>query len=334
MSRAASLRSVAALLVIVGGGLVAASAADDRPQAVTRDGTVRLSTGSRDILRYHETPSQPPAGIAAVYARSGHIHPLWTPAGVIVTDEFAPDHPHQHGIFSAWVKTRFAGHDINFWDQAAKLGVVRHAKLVDASAGPDGARFQAELEHVDITAGETVVLRETWRVLARARAAADGMPYHLVDLESEQRAATETPLEVLEYHYGGFGWRGPLAWRTPQPVDAPGDALGCTFLTSLGDGRESGNHTRPDWVAVTGVVNGSPRTVAILGSPDNFRHPQPVRLHPHKPYFCFAPCVLGPFTIGRDTPLVSRYRIVAHDGPAVPALYTAVAGERADSSRP
>lgn len=301
-------------------------AARPGPRAVEQDGEVRLSDADRDVLSYHLAPSRPPADIAAVYARSGHIHPLWTPGQEIVTDEFAAGHPHHHGIFFAWVKTRYAGHEINFWDQAAGLGAVRHVKLVATAAGPVCAGFQSELEHVDLTAGQVPVLCETWRVTAFALAAADGMPCHVVDLESVQRAATGTPLEVEAYHYGGFGWRGPSAWRLPRGDDVA-NAVGCTFLTSLGGDRETGNHTRPAWVAVTGTLNGRPRTVAMLGSPANFRHPQPVRLHPHSPYFCFAPCILGPFTIGRDEPLVSRYRIVAHDGPAVPGLYAALVSQ-------
>jgi len=38
------------------------------------------------------------------------------------------------------------------------------------------------------------------------------------------------------------------------------------------------------------------------------------------PYFCFAPCRLGPFTIGAERPWVSRYLVVACDGPPDPAL--------------
>ena len=43
--------------------------------------------------------------------------------------------------------------------------------------------------------------------------------------------------------------------------------------------------------------------------------------NPDKPYFCFAPCVLGEFEITRDQPLTSRYRIITHDGPAKPERY-------------
>ena len=47
---------------------------------------------------------------------------------------------------------------------------------------------------------------------------------------------------------------------------------------------------------------------------DNFRFPQPVRLHPTKPYFCFAPMVLGSFVIQPDREYISRYRFQPHAG--------------------
>ena len=158
-----------------------------------------------------------------------------------------------------------------------------------------------------------MALRETWRVMAWK-----SEDVYFVDIESTQTAATEEPLKVLEYHYGGFGWRGPSEWLLPQ---ASRGATGCEFLTSEGHDRLKGNHSRPQWVSVTGPLSGELCTVAIFGHPTNLRHPQPVRLHPDKPYFCFAPCVLGEFAITRDQPLTSRYRIITHDGPARRDLY-------------
>jgi hypothetical protein len=40
----------------------------------------------------------------------------------------------------------------------------------------------------------------------------------------------------------------------------------------------------------------------------NFRAPQHVRIHPDKPYFCFAPMVDGSFKIEPGEKYVSRYR--------------------------
>jgi hypothetical protein len=51
-----------------------------------------------------------------------------------------------------------------------------------------------------------------------------------------------------------------------------------------------------------------------LDAPANFRFPQPVRLHPWIPYFCYAPSVPDSFTIEPGKPYVSRYRFCVHDG--------------------
>lgn len=291
------------------------------PHLTERDGQLHLYDSPHEILSYHVATSRPPEGIADHYARSGHIHPLRTPDGEIVTAEFPEDHAHQHGVFFAWVNTQFAGHKVDFWNQGAKLGNVRHVQLTESVAGRVFAGFEAQLEHVDLTDGEKVVLQERWRVMTVALQSASDQPLFLIDLESSQLAATDTPLEIQEYHYGGFGWRGPTEWLMPKKSGDESSMKGCTFVTSLGDDREKGNHTRPQWVAVTGAVNDTPCTVAIFGHHANFRHPQPVRLHPDKPYFCFAPCVLGGFTIERTKPLISRYRIITHSGPANAKLY-------------
>ena len=60
--------------------------------------------------------------------------------------------------------------------------------------------------------------------------------------------------------------------------------------------------------------------VTIMDHPDNFCFPQPVRLHPYMPYFCFAPAVLGSFDIEAGKPHVSRYRFCVHDGKVEPGV--------------
>ncbi|RLS57431.1 MAG: hypothetical protein DWH91_04485 [Planctomycetota bacterium] len=287
-------------------------------QYVDQEGRIRLEDDSHEILTYHQSLSSPPAGIARHYARSGHIHPLKTPTGQTLTAEFPADHAHQHGVFFAWVNTLYHGHKVDFWNQGTQLGTVRHARLITSQSGPVYTGFASELEHLDLTQGESVALKETWQVMATSLGN-NQQGCHVVDIESRQSAASETPLEIQKYHYGGFGWRGPTEWLLPQ---AEPTTTGCQFLTSEGHDRQTGNHTRPAWVAVTGTVDGQPGTVAIFGHPSNFRHPQPVRLHPDKPYFCFAPCVLGEFTITTREPLISRYRIVTHSGEMRSELYT------------
>jgi hypothetical protein len=281
-----------------------------------------LKAGDRPVLSYNHAVVESPAGISPVFRRSGHIHPLLTPTGLEVTDDFPPDHAHQHALFFAWVNTTFDGRDIDFWNQSKKTGRVEHAETLGTTSGPVFGQFRVRLRHEDITSPTSPrpALDEVWTI--RAYSLSDT---YLVDIESRQSCAGSEPLTLNKYHYGGFGLRGNRAWFDPKVKgDAgpdPSRSGRSDFLTSEGKGRRDGNHTRPRWVDLSGYVGDRAGGVAILDDPGNFRFPQPVRLHPNKPYFCFAPMVLGGFAIEPGRPYVSRYRLVVHDGmPDVSAI--------------
>lgn len=285
--------------------LIAGDVPSNIPPGVScRDEGTRLviQAGSHPVLAYNHTELPSPAGLDPVFAKSGHIHPVYTPSGRLVTDDFPPDHAHQHGLFWAWVNTTFQGRKIDFWNQAGRTGRVRHERVEEVASGPVFAQFTAVLRHECLTAnGAVPVIEEKWTV--RVYASGD---QPLIDLESVQTCATDAPLVVNEYHYGGLALRGARDWfRQPQS----------DFLTSEGKTRSDGNHTRARWVIAHGLSGGQPAGICILGHPQNFRTPQPVRLHPEKPYFCFSPMILGTFTIDPGRPYVSRYRLAAFDGP-------------------
>jgi hypothetical protein len=147
----------------------------------------------------------------------------------------------------------------------------------------------------------------------------------LFELTSRQRAATVDPVTVNEYHYGGLAVRGPSSWLRPIPRNekqsADTDPLAAAdFFTSSGRTRIDGNETRARWVEMHGPLGSTHGGLIVLAAPDNFRAPQTVRLHPTKPYFCFAPMQLGAFSIAQTDPYVSRFRFVVHDGAQDPLL--------------
>lgn len=265
------------------------------------EGGVEVSAFDDPILFYHSSVTPPPDGVDPVYARSAFVHPIQTPSGRVITGDSPPAHRHQRGVFSAWTKTTFQGRDVDFWNLAERKGSTGPSRVAPLAPGPVFGGFEAFHDHFDLTAedGTVAALREAWRVAAFRVAGRN-----IVDIVTTQRAAGESPLVVLEYHYGGFAWRGPEAWTK--------DA--CTIQTDSGDDRVASNDRRPRWVMATGTVDGEAVTFAVLSHKDNFRGPQPVRIHPDEPYFCFSPCELGPFEIGVE-PLVSRYRLIAADGP-------------------
>ncbi len=273
-------------------------------EAVGTDESIDLVVTGSPVLSYHVAPRLP-EGVDAVYRRSGHIHPLRSPGGRVLTDEFPEDHRHQHAIFFAWVNTRFEGRHVDFWNQPAREGLVEHRQVVAKHSGPVQAGFHVRLAHSEKQKDEEArpVLHEDWIVSAVRLG-----NQHVVDLESRQRVATSSPLEILKYHYGGMGIRGAAEWGLKEK-----GGEGCEFLTSEAADRKMGDQAHCRWVRLSGTVDGKPCGLAVLGHPANFRAPQAVRIHPAMPYFAFSPCIDGPFTIDDSKEHVSRYRIVAFD---------------------
>ena len=289
-------------------------AAADKPATAKGGVTVEddgkhllVQVAGKPVLRYNHAVVPSPIPKAPYYARSGYLHPVYNPSGQVVTDDFNPDHAHQHGIMMAWTKATFRGRPANCWDQKTGQGKVEHVKTEGTGAGPVFGHFAARLRHVSLNgpAGPEPMLDETWHV--RVYSLSD---YYLFDLESSQTCAGASPLVVEKYHYGGLMVRGHAAWIGAGAGD---------FVTSQGKTRRDGNHTRPRWCDIHGRLEGRPTGICVLGHPANLRFPQPVRLHPTMPYFCFTPATLGSFTQKPGgAALVSRYRFYVHDGPVDP----------------
>jgi len=271
---------------------------DQRPEAVT------IRIGDASVLQYNIAHVEPLAEIDARYGRSGHIHPAWTPAGAVVTDEFPPDHAHQSGLYLAFVKTEFEGRTPDFWNLLGGTGRVNSKGVTRMAAGPVFGEFTTAQEHVDQSAPDgKVALTETWNVRVWNVGGTE-TGYWICDLTSRITCATDSPLRLPEYHYGGMALRGAREW-TPQNV---------TIVTSEAHDRVSGNHTRPWWCDMGGTVSGAKAGLLFATHPDNFRAPEPLRIHPTMPYMVYAPSFLGDWEIAPDAPHVSRYRFVFHDG--------------------
>lgn len=277
---------------------------------------VRLGLYGRPVLDYwtKEEPL-PNDRVDPKYLRSGHLHPIHTPSGRVISASYPANHLHHHGIWAPWTRTKFQGRTPDFWNMGQGTGKVEFAALERTWSGPVHGGLVARQRHLDLSAPTPVVtLDETWEltvydVLDAAR------PVRVFDLVLTQTCATDDPLILPEYHYGGLGFRGHDQW------DGADRAF---FLTSEGEtDRVKGNATRARWLHVGGHVDGHLAGIAILGHPANFRAPEPLRLHPREPFVCFAPSQLGEWRIEPGRPHVARYRFVVLDGPPDRALLDA-----------
>ena len=271
---------------------------------------VRVTSNGAPLFEYRmDRDEVPRADIKPEFKRAGYIHPVFSPAGKIVTDDYPSNHVHHHGIWSPWTKTKFQGRTPDFWNMGTKTGAEDFVALDRTWSGPVHGGFEARLRMVDLSGPAPVTaLNETWRVTAYTVPATAGVaPVGVFDLEITQTCATNDPLELPKYHYGGFGFRGAGAWN------GKGDAA--LFLTSEGEtDRIKGNDTRGRWCYLGGKLDGAIAGTAILGHPENFRAPQPMRLHPDMPYMSYVPQQLGDFAIEPGKPYVARFRFVATDG--------------------
>jgi hypothetical protein len=239
--------------------------------------------------------------------RAGYIYPLYTPGGVHVTGDYADDHPHMHGLWSAWTLTNFRGDKVDFWNGYDNSGHVDLEMVERAWGGPVHAGLVAHIKHEAIKYNPWVkVLGETWVVTVYKTH--DGpAPYYIFDIDSVQENVTTDVLTLDEYTYGGFGFRGHIEWQNARG----------SFLTSEGLDRSNGDGTRAKWCAQYGTVAGKVGGYAAFSHPTNFRHPQGLRLHPSNPYWSFTPVTRssgGRSEIRPGVPYVSRYRVIAFDG--------------------
>lgn len=284
---------------------------------------VALSVGQKQAFTYQGDKLPLPQGYDPAFHRGGYLYPVLTPAGKLVVDDYPPNHKHHHGIWFPWTKTEFEGRKPDFWNMGQKSGTVEFVELSGAPYGGEVAGgFSTKHRFVDLSAkpAPKAALNETWDVVIYGVPAGD-KPVFLFDLVSTQTCASESPLVLPKYHYGGIGVRGNRAW------DGKPNAV---FLTSEGKTRANGNESTGRWVHMGGKVDGADAGIALLCHPENFRAPQPLRIHPTEPFVCYAPQQGGDMKIEPGKPYVSRYRVVVADGQVDKALLERLYADYAD----
>jgi len=279
------------------------------------DGMV-LRVAGAEVLNFRtDKTKKPRADIKDEILRAGYLHPVRSPSGAIVTGDYPANHPHHHGIWTPFTKAVFQGRATDFWNMQSKKGEEQWHGGGRLWSGEVYGGFEAEMHMNDLSGPKPITaLLDRWSVTAYAISHAP-KPMRVFDLTTEQACATKDPLELPEYHYGSFGLRGPDAWNGKD---------GARFLTSEGiTDRKKADGTRARWCYLGGKTEAGISGTAVLGLPDNFRFPMPLRLHPDMPYFSIVPQKLGAFSIEPGKPYITRYRFVVTDGEPDAKLFDA-----------
>ena len=299
--------------------LKVATVASTKPHAVKvgpgEDGLTIAIDGQEALNFRTDKEKKPRADISPTILRAGYLHPVRSPAGAIVTGDYPANHPHHHGIWTPFTKVVFQGRPTDFWNMQSKKGEEQWHAGGRLWSGEVHGGFEAEMHMNDLSGPKPITaLLDRWSVTAYAIPHAP-KPMRVFDLTTTQTCATDDPLELPEYHYGSFGLRGPDEWNGKE---------GARYLTSEGlSDRKQADGTRARWCYLGGKTNAGFSGTAVLGFPDNFRFPMPVRLHPDMPYFSIVPQKLGAFSIQPGKPYVTRYRFVVTDGEPDAKLFDA-----------
>jgi hypothetical protein len=289
---------------LVGGAGPAAS----RVSAELNEKVLQVASNGTKVLSYNHAIVSAPAGQSRLFDRSGFIHPLWSPTGSVMTNVQPKDHYHHVGIWMPWTHTEFKGKEVDFWNLGEGQGTVRFKKFISTTSGSVYGGFQAEHEHVALKtdAGEKVVLDEIWDVRVYNVGGSE-KGYWLWDFVSTQRCVADSPLRLLEYRYGGFGFRATADWKGETAA----------YLTSEGKTRKDGHATRARWCDTAGVSDGQWKGITFFSHPKNFRHPEAMRIWPgfdDEVFFNWAPVQTGDFEMKPGEDHVFRYRQYVHEG--------------------
>ncbi len=261
------------------------------------DGIYTIREGERPVLAYNFRTVPVPEGVSGIYAvaRSDYIHPLYGPAGEILTEDYAEDHPHHRGIYWAWPEVTFRGttHDLH-----ALQGIfARPERLIGARDGEEVAEIEAE--NLWKWEDKQPIVRE--RVRIRAFPASRGV--RIVDLRFSYTALVEgvTIARRGKKAYGGLNMR--FSSRNDQRI-----------------ARHTGTFqvpAAPSWAELVGVPPGGkgPVGVVVLQDPANCQYPEDWVQYPALNWLQPAfPAAGTAYLLSQDRPLRLAYRLCIRSG--------------------
>ena len=230
-----------------------------------------------------------------------HIHPLTTPAGVVLTRDAPDDHPWHHAL---WFTIKFVNGE-NFWEEYGPRGILRHDEPPSVRVEGDTVRLEGTVRWVGVDR-ETVVINETREIVGQGRT---------LDLRSVLVPTTDVVLDRTPFTtwggYGGLTFRG-----RPDLVDS-------RLLLADGSVHDRVHGVDSEWLDLSGTVEGAPVGVAMFADPAGRFGRVPwygsTRADTYgnegwSNFFNAAFLWHGPLEITAGEPLEICHRVIAHDG--------------------
>jgi len=277
-------------------------------KATKHDGKLTLMAGDNKLLSYQYETMLPPEGVNEVFKRSGFIHPLRSPKGHVLTRIQPPDHYHHYGVWNPWTHVQYDGDTIDFWNLNRRQGTVKFNGFVSIVGGDVFGEYAAVHDHVAYKNGnENLAIREIQTVRVYAPQTPD---YYIADITVHMNCP-DKPVRLLEYRYGGMGWRATEQWTKENS----------RVLTSEGKTRKEADGSNARWCIVEGTVGGENAGVVMMSYPANYNHPEPLRIWPENAnrnrgdmFANFSPTKNMDWPLEPGKNYVLRYRFIMFDG--------------------
>lgn len=273
---------------------------------------LHIRYNQQTLLSYQFKTVYPPAGQDTNYKRSGFIHPLNTPKGQTLTRIQPPDHYHHYGIWNPWTHTVFEKDTIDFWNIKGRQGTVRFAKFTSQKSNAGLAEYTALHEHVVFKKDgtEKVALNE-WQTV-KVHSFNEKENSYIVDIISEMRCASGSPLLIVAYRYAGLGWRATEYWNKDNSE----------MLTSEGKTRDATDNSKAKWIITYGSLpDNEEGGIVMLSHPSNYNHPEPLRIWDKKAnggrgdvFVNFAPTKDKDWLLEPGKTYILKYRLVVFNG--------------------
>jgi hypothetical protein len=298
MSKVNMLLGAVAIAVLMTAIHVSAAQAQQPLQITVDAHSVWVRAGQSPVLqyRYGDVPFKP------------YVKELYTPGGRNVLLDAPSDHQHHHGLMFA-----VAVNDLNFWEETPSAGRQEqqgpiHVLIAQRGGGPS-AGFTANPAWVRLyTPGRRTELYEGRTIeacqVARLRATVVTWRSELINLRPRR------PATLSGSHYFGLGMRFVRAMDGGEFFNAEGKE-GTVF-------RGEERLVQSNWCAYTASIEGKPVTVAMLGHPDNPRHPT-TWFTMAKPFAYLAGTLnlhQEPLSLDAEKRLSLQYAVVVWDGKA------------------
>lgn len=264
------------------------------------------------VLSYQYGTLYPPAGQDTLYKRSGFVHPINTLAGSTLTQIQPPDHYHHYGFWNAWTKVLFEKDTIDFWNLKSNRGTVQFAGIKALHRKKAKASFTVMQHHIAFpnTEKQKTAISENLQVVVQPLAGNNRA--YIIDLVATMQCATKSPVHLLKYRYGGYGWRATPYWEKAN----------CKVTTSEKTQRHNTDGIKARWIMAQGPLpDNHYGGMVIMSHPQNYNHPEPLRIWDETSnegrgdlFVNYSPSKTQDWLLVPGMKYVLRYRLLVFDG--------------------